>query len=126
LAQLDLPEYERCGQKRKERRRGPVGASLVTRPARTPWTATSMASVFRLLGHSHWRDPELVRLADSLRSDPGLVAALEQAYEDEGAWKQLVELAEANGSDGFSLLDLTVETLNPNAFAAKRRSLGAK
>jgi hypothetical protein len=102
-----------------------VEASLVTRPARTPRTVTSMASVFRLLGHSHWRHPELVRIAESVRRDSGLVATLEQAYKDEGAWKQLVELAEANGSDGFSLLDLTVETLNPNASAAKRRWPGA-
>ena len=75
----------------------------MTRPARAP-AITSMASVFRLLGYSSWND--LVRVADSIRRDPDLLAELERAGDFGEAWQRLIEVAEANGSDAFTALDL--------------------
>ena len=77
----------------------------MTRPARAP-AITSMASVFRLLGYSSWNDPDLVRVADSIRRDPDLLAELERAGDFGEAWHRLIEVAEANGSDAFTALDL--------------------
>jgi hypothetical protein len=77
----------------------------VTRPARA-LAITSMASVFRLLGHSSWSDPELVRVAESIRRDPDLLAEFERAADFGETWQDLIEVAEANGSDALTALDL--------------------
>jgi hypothetical protein len=78
----------------------------MTRPARAPRAATSMAAVFRLLGHAHWSDPELARVAASIRRDPDLLAVVERAADFGEAWQRLIEVAEANGSSAFTALDL--------------------